>query len=158
MNGTIALAKAALPTRPSNPQVRAAPWRPPFDAARLQRVLESARQWEPVDWKQVYRGLDSLLGDDDHPQPTHIDHDAAEELAQRFRGALMQLVHRGLRDDAERDPEAARLIALARELRDEELPGGAQQALGLLRRLGAVTVELVDRLESMGIIEGVSKC
>ncbi|MFI8170900.1 DUF6415 family natural product biosynthesis protein [Streptomyces sp. NPDC085931] len=111
-----------------------------------------------MDWKQVYRGLDSLLGDDDHPQPTHIDHDAAEELAQRLRGALMQLVHRGLRDDADRDPEAARLIALARELRDEELPGGAQQALGLLRRLGAVTVELVDQLESMGIIEGVSKC
>jgi hypothetical protein len=121
-------------------------------------VLEKARQWEPVDWVRVYDGLDSLLGDDDHPQPSHIDHDDAEELAQRFRGALMQLVNRGLRDSADNDREAARLIASARKLRAEELPGDAQQALGLLRRLGSVTVELVDRLESLGTIEGVSKC
>ncbi|MEV7395119.1 DUF6415 family natural product biosynthesis protein [Streptomyces sp. NPDC091215] len=112
-----------------------------------------------MDWDEVNEGLDTVLGDDDHPVAFLPNYDTAEELAQRFRGALMQLVNRALLDRAEeRDTEAARLIVLARAVRVEELSGDPRKAVGLLRRMGSVTTDLVDRLERLGVVEDVSGC
>jgi hypothetical protein len=126
----------------------------------LKRLFEAVQKWEPVDWKRVNEALDTVLGDDDHPATFFPDHNTADELAQRFRGALMQLVNRALREakGKETDPEAVRLIAMARTVRVEELPNDPSKALGLLRRMGSVTTELVDRLERLGVVEGVSEC
>ncbi|MEV6296737.1 DUF6415 family natural product biosynthesis protein [Streptomyces sp. NPDC051896] len=113
-----------------------------------------------MDCKRVNEALDTVLGDDDHPATFFPDHNTADELAQRFRGALMQLVNRALREakGKETDPEAVRLIAMARTVRVEELPNDPSKALGFLLRMGSVTTELVDRLERLGVVEGVSEC
>ncbi|MEV7815576.1 MULTISPECIES: DUF6415 family natural product biosynthesis protein [Streptomyces] len=126
----------------------------------LKRLFQAVQNWEPVDWKRVNEGRDTVLGDDDHPAAFLPDPATADELAQDFRGALKQLVNRALRDAerTETDPETVRLIRMAREVRVEELPGEPGKALGLLRRLGSVTTDLVDRLERLGVVEAVSEC
>nr|WP_275404194.1 MULTISPECIES: DUF6415 family natural product biosynthesis protein [unclassified Streptomyces] len=104
--------------------------------------------------------MDTVLGDDDHPAAFLPDPATADELAQDFRNALTQLVNRALRDAqrTEADPETARLLSMARKVRVEELPDDPGKALGLLRRLGSVTSDLVESLERLGVVEGVSEC
>lgn len=159
----------SLPVRVKNPEVPAAQWSPPLNKPGLHDLLTAVRAWEPVDWDKVYDDLDTVLNEE-------ISHHAAgprghgwpgsaapgcveaEALAQRFRGALMQLVNRGLRDDASKHPEIANLIEEARTLRFEELPGDERQALIVLRKLGRITLELAEHLEEAGIVKGLVGC
>ncbi len=160
MNGTTALRPPTLPVRAAAPGIPPSTWQPPGDVDDLKRLFQAVQNWEPVDWKRVNEGRDTVLGDDDHPAAFLPDPATADELAQDFRGALKQLVNRALRDAerTETDPETVRLIRMAREVRVEELPGEPGKALGLLRRLGSVTTDLVDRLERLGVVEAVSEC
>ncbi|MET9013970.1 DUF6415 family natural product biosynthesis protein [Streptomyces olivaceoviridis] len=160
MNGTTALRPPTLPVREADPDIPPSTWQPPGDVGDLRRLFQAVQNWEPVDWERVNEGLDAVLGDDDHPAAFLPDPATADELAQNFRGALKQLVNRALRDAerTEADPETARLIKMAREVRVEELPGDPGKALGLLRRLGSVTTDLVESLERLGVVEGVSEC
>ncbi|WP_327378513.1 DUF6415 family natural product biosynthesis protein [Streptomyces sp. NBC_01216] len=158
-----------MPVRVKDPTVEAEPWTPPLGRLGLHDLLSAVRNWEPVDWDAVYDGLDIVLNEEvshhaagssgsGRPGAAGPGYDEAEELAQRFRGALMQLVNRGLRDDANKHPDVADLIERARTLRSEELPGDEQQALTFLRKLGRVTLELAERLEEVGIVKGLVEC
>ncbi|MFJ2906225.1 DUF6415 family natural product biosynthesis protein [Streptomyces sp. NPDC091279] len=158
-----------MPVRIKDPTVPADSWTPPLNPHALQHVLSMVHRWNPVDWDLVFDALDTVMGEvshhaagtsgRSHARTTAPGHDHAEDLAQRFRGALMQLVNRGLRDKAdEKYPDLADLIARARELRSEELPTDPWQAQGLLRQLGQVTLELVEGLEEVGLVTGLIEC
>ncbi|MGW6530338.1 DUF6415 family natural product biosynthesis protein [Streptomyces venezuelae] len=148
----------SLPVRVKNPRGPAAEWSPPFDEPGYGDLLAAIRAWDPVDWDQVYDDLSRVLNEEishhaagprgrGRRGPAAPGHDEAAELARRFRGALMQLVNRGLRDNADKHPAVAELIDEALTLRTEELPGDEQQALILLRKLGRTTLELAEHLE-----------
>jgi Fe-S-cluster formation regulator IscX/YfhJ len=160
VNGTTALRPPTLPVREADPDIPPSTWEPPGDVDDLKRLFQAVQNWEPVDWKRVNEGLDTVLGDDDHPAAFLPDPATADKLAQDFRSALTQLVNRALRDAqrAEADPETVRLLSMARKVRVEELPDDPGKALGLLRRLGSVTSDLVESLEQLGVVEGVSEC
>ncbi|MCZ4118113.1 DUF6415 family natural product biosynthesis protein [Streptomyces sp. H39-S7] len=161
-----------MPVRVKDPTVPTNRWTPPLDIQGLMVVLSKAREWEPVDWDLVFDGLDVVLHGEE--QVSHHaagvasrrrasvavpDYDEADELAQRFRGALMQLVNRGLRDQAdEKYPDISTLIEQARALRSEELPADPWRAMGLVRRLGQVTLQLVERLDEVGLVTGLVEC
>ncbi|MGX2994897.1 DUF6415 family natural product biosynthesis protein [Streptomyces sp. JNUCC 64] len=160
-----------MAVRVKDPTVPVTPWTPPLDQERLRELLARAREWEPVDWELVFDGLDAVLcggqemshhaagaANRHRAGATVPDYGEAGELAQRFRGALMQLVNRGLRDSADQYPDIARLIERARSLRSETLPDDSWQALAFLRRLGQVTLELVERLDEVGIVKGLVEC
>ena len=158
-----------MPVRVKDPSIPTHPWSPPLEAHGIEHLLNILHEWEPVDWEAVYDGLDIVLGGEvshhaagavhrGQATASVLAHGDAEELAQQFRGALMQLVHRGLRDDADRYPDIADLIERARGLRDTDLPGDPQQALALLRKFGLVTLELAERLEEVGIVTRLVEC
>lgn len=158
----------SLPVRLKDPLAPTVPWTSKHDAQELQRILDSLHSWNPVDWDQVYDDLDVVL----HGE-TEVSHHAAgpsggvslptygnaEELAERFCEALMQLVNRGLRDDAhKKHPDIAELFDQAHALLPEGLPDDPRQALGRLRQLGGVILELAERLEETGIVKGLVEC
>ncbi len=159
--------RSPLPVREKDPTVPAAPAEPSLGVQGYQQVLEKMRGWTPVDWDSVFDGLDTIFGDEvSHhavgalrPRKCSVtapDYEAPVELAQRFRVAITQLVHRGRRDEVERKhPDATGLIERARALQSERLPADPRQALGFLRRLGEVTLELADRLEKAGSVTGL---
>lgn len=143
----------ALPHRPANSAVPASKWSPPVDKQTLELILRKVREWEPVDWNSVFSSLTDILNEDVAPrmEAELPDDDQAEEVAQRFRGALTQLINRALLDGLDRkDPEAALLIEQVRALRAEELPGEPWKNLGLLKRLGGATRDLIDQLVQAG--------
>ncbi|QYX80248.1 DUF6415 family natural product biosynthesis protein [Streptomyces akebiae] len=113
-------------------------------ADTMVRLVAKLRDWEPLDWDATFDALASVL---DCQAP--LD-DELEELAQRLRGALMQIVTIAVAGLVDEDKEAAVLIARARTLRSVELPGNYWMALGHLRRLGWVTSELVELLSKTG--------
>ncbi|MFJ4686223.1 DUF6415 family natural product biosynthesis protein [Streptomyces sp. NPDC088789] len=154
--------------RVKDPSVPTNPWNPSHDVGDVRRYLRAVREWAGVDWDDVYDDLDTVLhgeeeishhaagSSDGAPLP---DYDDAEEIAQRFRGALKLLVARALRATADEKPPAiADLIGQARALRAEELPGEPSQALGLLRNLAQVTLELAERLDEADIVKGLVEC
>ncbi|WP_447035774.1 DUF6415 family natural product biosynthesis protein [Streptomyces sp. DSM 118878] len=159
-----------MPVRVKDPTVPTNPWSPPLGRLGLHDLLSAVRNWEPVDWDSVYDGLDTVLNEEvshhaagasgsSRPGAAGPGYEEAEELAQRFRGALMQLVNRGLRDDADKKHrDITDLIEQARTLRAEELPCDERQALILLRKLGRITLELAERLEEAGIVKGLVEC
>lgn len=159
-----------LPVRVKDPTVPTNPWTPPLGRLGLHDLLSAVRNWEPVDWDAVYDGLDIVLNEEvshhaaggsgnGRPGIAGPGYDEAEELAQRFRGALMQLVSRGLRDDVDKKhPDIRDLIEQARTLRSEELPGDECQALTFLRKLGRITLDRAERLEEVGIVKGLVEC
>ncbi|MFH9295789.1 DUF6415 family natural product biosynthesis protein [Streptomyces sp. NPDC017520] len=159
-----------MPVRVKDPTVPTNPWSPPLGRLGLHDLLSAVRNWEPVDWDAVYDGLDTVLNEEvshhaagasgsSRPGAAGPGYDEAEEIAQRFRGALMQLVNRGLRDDAnKKHPDIADLIEQARSLRSEKLPGDEHEALTFLRKLGRVTLELAEHLEEAGIVKGLVEC
>ncbi|MER5210934.1 DUF6415 family natural product biosynthesis protein [Streptomyces sp. NPDC002838] len=159
----------AMPFRVKDPTVPTNPWSPPLDRPGLHDLLNAVRTWEPVDWDAVFDGLDMVLNEEvshhaagargGRPGAAGPSYDEAAELAQRFRGALMQLTNRGLRDDATKKyPDIGDLIEEARAVRSDELPGDELQALALLRKLGRVTLDLAERLEEAGIVRGLIEC
>ncbi|MEU3133180.1 DUF6415 family natural product biosynthesis protein [Streptomyces sp. NPDC006854] len=159
-----------MPVRVKDPTVSAHPWSPPLSRLGLHDLLSAVRNWEPVDWDSVYDGLDTILNEEishhaagtsgsSRPGAAGPGYDEAEELAQRFRGALIQLVNRGLRDDTtKKHPDIADLIEQARTLQGGELPGDEHEALTFLRKLGRVILELAERLEEVGIVKGLVEC
>ncbi|WP_173263154.1 DUF6415 family natural product biosynthesis protein [Streptomyces pacificus] len=91
----------------------APPWTPPLDSADLADALAKIRQWGPYDgdaWlDDVADALDSVP-----PAEEEI-----EELGQRLRGHLMQLVSIALNGEAERrDERASSRIHRARAVRE----------------------------------------
>jgi hypothetical protein len=158
--------RSPVPVREKDPTVPAAPAEPSLGVQGYQQVLEKMHGWVPVDWDSVFDGLDTIFGDEvSHhavsalrPRKCCIapDYEDPVELAQRFRAAITQLVHRGRRDEVERKhPDVTGLIERARALQSERLPADPRQALGFLRRLGEVTLELADRLEKAGSVTGL---
>lgn len=157
-----------MAVRAKDPTVPTNPWTPSHDEDEIRRYLRAVREWVPVDWDEVYDELDTVLHGEQEishhaagpsggaPLP---EHDDAEERAQRFRGALMQLMNRGLRSKADtKHSDIADLIERARNLRAEELPGDPWQDLGLLRKLARVTLDLAERLDEVGIVTGLVEC
>lgn len=71
-----------------------------------------------------------------------------DELAQRLRGHLMQLVNIAVAAGAEDDEATAQLIAQARTIRSVRAPGDHWKAVGHLRRMGWTVNELLERLVS----------
>ncbi len=129
----------------------AGPWQPPLDSEALGRVLAAMRAWRPFD-------VDALLDDVgdalDHVPPHEED---AEALVQRLREHLMELVDIAIAARAERrDDQAADLIARARALRSEELPGNYQPAVRHLRRLGWTVHELLERMVKTHCVKGAA--
>ncbi len=121
-----------------------------------------------MDWDQVYDDLDVVLHGETEvshhaagrsggaPLP---EYDDAEEMAGRFRGALRQLVNRGLREDAHMQHlDIGVLIDQARTLISEALPDDSSPAPGHLRKLAGVILQLAERLEETGLVKGLIEC
>ncbi|MFF8431079.1 DUF6415 family natural product biosynthesis protein [Streptomyces sp. NPDC016566] len=119
----------------------------PEEAAVLD-ALSKLRAWSP------YNGdawLDDVADALDTVAPPE---DRIEELAQRLRGYLMQLVAIAASDEIERrDARAALRIIRAREIREAEMPGDYRQAIGHLRQMGWVVNELLDLLVELGCVK-----
>ncbi|WP_228456621.1 DUF6415 family natural product biosynthesis protein [Streptomyces durbertensis] len=157
----------AVPVRVKDPSIPTIPCTVP-EASQLRRVLAGLRRWSPVDWDQVYDDLDVVLHGETEvshhaagrpgrgPLPEYED---ADEMVERFRGALRQLVNRGLREDAQiQHLDIAVLIEQAHTLTAEALPGDSSPARGDLRRLAGIVLRLAERLEETGIVKGLVEC
>ncbi|MFF4902246.1 DUF6415 family natural product biosynthesis protein [Streptomyces sp. NPDC001068] len=119
----------------------------PEEAAVLD-ALAKLRAWSPYngdDW------LDDVADALDTVAPAE---DQVEELAQRLRGYLMQLVAIAAGDETEkRDARAALRITRARDIREAEMPGDYRQAVGHLRQMGWAVNELLDLLVELGCVK-----
>ncbi|WP_086681114.1 DUF6415 family natural product biosynthesis protein [Streptomyces pseudogriseolus] len=116
------------------------PWTPPLSGGELTTVLDRLRGWTAFDGGALLDDVATAL-DDVPPAEEHT-----EELAERLRGHLMQLVTIAVAAEAEQDTAARQLIERARTLRAEDLPGGHWKAVAHLRRMGWTTNELYDWL------------
>ncbi|WP_309049307.1 DUF6415 family natural product biosynthesis protein [Streptomyces sp.] len=119
------------------------------DRAKVEAALAAVRAWRPYDgdaWlDDVADALDTV------PPPE----DLVDELAQRLRGYLMQLVSYAVTSEVEKqDGRATRLIARAREVREEELPGDYLKSVLHLRRMGWAVNELHDLLTELEAVKG----
>ncbi|WP_338675982.1 DUF6415 family natural product biosynthesis protein [Streptomyces sp. SCSIO 30461] len=120
----------------------------PANRAAVEEALAKIRAWSPYDgdaWlDDVADALDSVP-----PAEEEI-----EELGQRLRGHLMQLVSIALNGEAERrDERAFSRIHRACGVREEEMPGDYGPALALLRRMGWAVNELLDLLVEIGAVK-----
>lgn len=123
-------------------------WEPTLDQEKAAAFLAAVRQWTPFDGHALLDDIGAVLDD---VVPAEDD---VEELAERLRGHLMRLVNIALAAEAEqreadRDEELARLIAQARDVRAEEMPGDHWRAVGHLRRMAWSTNELLERLGAL---------
>lgn len=129
-------AQASFPQRTPDRtgyKVTGAAWVPPGDRAFLERVAERLRTGLPL--TAIYGDLEAVLGDHADPTPPEVD-----DLTQRLRGALMQLVDRVLEQADDRlELPAQDLIDRARTLRQEKLPAEYVKARVHLRRLALIT-------------------
>ncbi|MER7148875.1 hypothetical protein [Streptomyces xanthochromogenes] len=121
-----------------------------------------------MDWAQLYEDLDAVLHGEQEmshhtagsfgPGPVRRCTDA-EKVIERLRMALKLLTARAQHDRVdEKHPSIAHLINLARVLRAQEVTGDLDQVLGLVRKLAAVTLDLVERLEATGTMRGLAEC
>ncbi|WP_411092823.1 DUF6415 family natural product biosynthesis protein [Streptomyces sp. 049-1] len=119
------------------------------DRAKVETALAALRAWH------VYNGdawLDDVADVFDRVPPPE---DLVDKLAQRLRGYLMQLVSYALNSEVEKqDGRATRLIARAREVREEELPGDYLKSVVHLRRMGWAVNELHDLLTELEAVKG----
>ncbi|MEW2494024.1 DUF6415 family natural product biosynthesis protein [Streptomyces nodosus] len=116
-------------------------WTPPLDGDALTTVPAKMREWEAFDGEALLDDVAAVL-DDVVPAEEQVD-----ELAQRLRGHLMQLVNIGVATEAAREDSAtARLVEQARAVRSEDMPGDHWKAVGHLRRMGWTLNELLERL------------
>lgn len=121
----------------------------PADEETLTTLLTAVRAWTPFDGGALLDDVGAVL-DDVIPAE-----DQVEELAERLRGHLMRLVNIALAGEAGEDDQAAELIARAREVRSEEVPGDHWRAVGHLRRMAWAVNELLERL---GAIRCLKEC
>ncbi|MEV6393473.1 DUF6415 family natural product biosynthesis protein [Streptomyces sp. NPDC051907] len=121
--------------------VAAQKWEPPLDPEGLMLVLAKMRVWNPLVLESVFDDLDKVLGDC-LPATGEI-----EELAERLRGALLQLLNITVADPQFQPDEAmAEVLERARHVISLPLPGGYWPAVGQLRRMSWVASTLLDRL------------
>ncbi|MEU2264899.1 DUF6415 family natural product biosynthesis protein [Streptomyces olindensis] len=114
--------------------------REPVGEETLTTLLAALRAWTPLDGGALLDDVGKVL-DDVVPGEEQV-----EELAERLRGHLMRLVDVALANEAGEDDQAAELIARARDVRSEEVPGDHWRAVGHLRRMAWVVNELLERL------------
>ncbi|MGW0332262.1 DUF6415 family natural product biosynthesis protein [Streptomyces sp. NPDC003011] len=123
-------------------------WQPPMDGDALGTVLEKLRAWQPFDGDAW---LDDVADALDEVAPSE---DATDELVQRLRRYLMQLVSIAISAKAEQwDRRALKRIERARTARAEEMPADNGQARALVRRMGWAVNELLDLLVELGAVE-----
>ncbi|MER5995936.1 DUF6415 family natural product biosynthesis protein [Streptomyces viridosporus] len=116
-------------------------WTSPLPESDLAAVLEKVREWQPFDGDAV---LDDAAATLDDVSPAA---GAAEDIAERLRGHLAQMVTIAVAaEEDRRDAATAQLIEQARTLSAEDAPGDRRQAIGHLRRMGWIAGELLDRL------------
>ncbi|MEU5525267.1 DUF6415 family natural product biosynthesis protein [Streptomyces sp. NPDC047860] len=118
-------------------------WTPPLSGGELATVLNRLRGWTAFDGGALLDDVATVL---DVVPPAEED---TEELAERLRGHLMQLVAIAVAAEAEEDTAAAQLIERARALSAAALPGGRWKAVAHLRRLGWIANDLHDRLAAI---------
>jgi hypothetical protein len=119
----------------------------PADAETLSALLVAVRAWRPFDGGALLDDVGAVL-DDVIP-----DEDGIEDAAERLRGHLMQLVDIAVAAGADQDDAAAALIAQAREVRVEDVPGDHWRAVGHLRRMAWTVNELLERLAVTGCLK-----
>lgn len=128
----------------------AQPWEPPLDRAVLETVLARVRQWQPFDGGALLDDVAATLDD-------VIPEENVEEIAQRLRGHLMQLVTIAVAaEEDQRDTTAAQLIGQARTLHADDVPGDHWKAIGYLRRMGWIVNELLERLVATRCLKEVA--
>ncbi|MEJ8632427.1 DUF6415 family natural product biosynthesis protein [Streptomyces sp. MS2.AVA.5] len=111
-------------------------------------MLEKFRRWDPYDSNALLDDVGLVM--DEVPPPE----DALEELAERLRGHLMQLVDIAIGAEVDdKDEEAAALIERARAVRSEEMPGDHRNGSAHLRRLAWAVNELLERMVSTGCVK-----
>lgn len=116
-------------------------WEPPLSREALEDVLAKVRRWRPFDGEALLDDVGAVLDDVVPPE------ECLEELGQRLRGHLMQLVGIAVAAEAgQEDEPTERLIRLARQARCEDMPGDHWQAVGHLRRMAWFTNELLEHL------------
>jgi len=114
------------------------------DEEAVAYLLDRIRIWKPLDGA-------ALL--DDVP----LREEESEEVAQRLRGYLMQLVNIAISSEADqRSQYADTLVQRARNLRAEEMPGDHRRAVLHLRQMGWVTCELLDQLVALNSVKEAS--
>ncbi|MFE2648001.1 DUF6415 family natural product biosynthesis protein [Streptomyces nigra] len=123
-------ATSALTTRPVE-------WWTPPDLD-LAGVLEKLQRWQPFDGSAFLDDVEALL--EGVPAEERV-----EDFAERLRGYSMLLVDIALAHGMQ-DSATSRLIAQARVVRCEEVPGGFWQAVGLLRRMALALDALHEHL------------
>ncbi|MER6789861.1 DUF6415 family natural product biosynthesis protein [Streptomyces sp. NPDC000658] len=115
----------------------------PANEETLTTLLAAVRQWRPFDGDALLDDVGAAL-DDVMP-----GEDDVEDIAERLRGHLMQLVDIALAGEANDDEEAALLIERARQVRVEDVPGEHWRAVGHLRRMAWIVNELLERLGAL---------
>ncbi|WP_330335603.1 DUF6415 family natural product biosynthesis protein (plasmid) [Streptomyces sp. NBC_00536] len=123
----------------TSPKVKGIDWVPRQTDDELARMAEILRAGQPVE--PLYDLLDQVLGADARPGDVEI-----EELTERFRGVLMQLVAVVV-DRIRYRPgsKTETLVERARELRAEDAPANVTP-IAHLRRLALVTEDVLDLL------------
>ncbi|MER6113206.1 DUF6415 family natural product biosynthesis protein [Streptomyces hirsutus] len=127
------------------------PWVPPLPYDELETLRNKIRAWRPFDGEAL---LDDVAVALDDVLPAEED---IEEIAQRLRGHLTQLVTIALAaEEDQRDATSAQLIEQARTLRAEDVPGDHWKAIGHLRRMGWTVNELLERLVAVRCVAAVA--
>ncbi|MFE9882846.1 DUF6415 family natural product biosynthesis protein [Streptomyces sp. NPDC005784] len=122
-------------------------WTPPLDADGLQSLLVKVRRWQPFDGGTLLDDVSAVL---DECMP--IEGQVAV-IAVRLRGHLSRLVDIAVASDAaQADEITAQLIAQARTVHCQELPGDYMRAVGQLRRTGWIVHDLFERLIALGCL------
>ncbi|WP_344047514.1 DUF6415 family natural product biosynthesis protein [Streptomyces thermoalcalitolerans] len=107
------------------------------------------RAWQPYDGNAWLDDVGDAL---DSVPPAE---DRVDELAQRLRGYLTQLVNYAVNSGTEaQDSRTMDPVARARALRAEKPPGDYHQGVVHLRRLGRAVNELHDLLVEQHVIKG----
>jgi hypothetical protein len=120
----------------------------PANEETLTTLLAAVRRWTPFDGLALLDDVGAVL-DDVIPRE-----DDVEEIAERLRGHLMQLVDIALAAETDqRDEQAGQLIQRARTVRAEDVPGDHKQAIGHLRRMAWTVNELLERLAAIKCIK-----
>ncbi|NEC71266.1 hypothetical protein G3I25_06645 [Streptomyces rochei] len=118
------------------------------DCAAVEMVLTALRAWSPYDG-------DTWLDDvADALDPVPRTGERADELAERLRGYLRQLISYAASSEAKRDERVTPLLVRAREVHGEEPADDYWRAVGQLRRLGWAVNELHDALVELHAVKG----
>lgn len=122
-------------------------WKPPVPAERLALIARLMREVRPLD--EILDDTGDVLGNQ-APRESEF-----EELADRLHGDLKRLVSIA-RAANNTDGQVSALVERAEALRSEGLPGDYRTALGYLRRMAGVTLDLLERLAETGTVREVA--